>query len=169
MIIDVTSTKSFTINIGRQGENDITKILFDCSGLVDEFGEGTLSCILQRKKTDEPYPVPLTYEEHIATWSVSDVDTFYAGTGKIQLSYAIGEQIKKSIIYKVKVEPSVISTSGDVPSPVKSYLDQMVEIGTQVHEDALSAKASAQEAESYAENLHFDDDGNGNVTIRIGG
>lgn len=35
MIIDVMSTKSFIINLGRQGENDITEIVFDYSGLAE--------------------------------------------------------------------------------------------------------------------------------------
>ena len=206
MIIDVTSTKSFTINIGRQGENDITEIMFDYSGLVEEYGEGTLSCIVQRKKTDDPYPTILTAENHIATWNVSSVDTAYAGTGKIQLSYVVDEQIKKSIIYKIKVEPSILPTSEDPPEPIKNYLDQIVEIGTQVHSDAERISGLADEvietAETAESNINqtassavasatsalntitakeeqvlrdlsslitFSDDGDGNITITIGG
>ena len=206
MIIDVTSTKTFTINLGRQGENDITEIVFDYSGLVEEYGEGTLSCIVQRKKTDDPYPTILTAENHMATWMVSSVDTAYAGTGKIQLSYMVDEQIKKSIIYKIKVEPSILPTSEDPPEPIKNYLDQMVEIGTQVHSDAERISGLADEvietAETAESNINqtassavasatsalntitakeeqvlrdlsslitFSDDGDGNITIAIGG
>lgn len=199
MIIDVTSTKTFTINLGRQGENDITEIVFDYSGLVEEYGEGTLSCIVQRKKTDDPYPTILTVEDHMATWSVSSTDTAYAGTGKIQLSYMVDEQIKKSIIYKTKVEPSILPTSEEPPDPIKNYLDQMVEIGTQVHADAESVSGLASEITETAETaettitetatsavntinakeeqvlqdlsslITFSDDGDGNISITIGG
>ena len=199
MIIDVTSTKSFTINLGRQGENDITEIVFDYSGLVEEYGEGTLSCIVQRKKTDDPYPTILTVDNHMATWMVSSVDTSYAGTGKIQLSYMVDEQIKKSIIYKTKVEPSILPTSEEPPEPIKNYLDQMVEIGTQVHADAESVSGLVDEISETAETaetnitqtattavstinakeeqvlqdlsslITFSDDGGGNISITIGG
>ena len=199
MIIDVTSTKTFTINLGRQGENDITEIVFDYSGLVEEYGEGTLSCIVQRKKTDDPYPTILTVDNHMATWSVSSTDTAYAGTGKIQLSYMVDQQIKKSIIYKTKVEPSIIPTSEEPPEPIKNYLDQMVEIGTQVHADAESVSGLVDEISETAETaetnitqtattavstinakeeqvlqdlsalITFSDDGDGNISITIGG
>ena len=199
MIIDVTSTKTFTINLGRQGENDITEIVFDYSGLVEEYGEGTLSCIVQRKKTDDPYPTILTVDNHMATWSVSSTDTAYAGTGKIQLSYMVDQQIKKSIIYKTKVEPSIIPTSEEPPEPIKNYLDQMVEIGTQVHADAESVSGLVDEITETAETaetnitqtattavstinakeeqvlqdlsalITFSDDGDGNISITIGG
>lgn len=151
MIIDVTSTKTFTINLGRQGENDITEVVFDYSGLADEYGEGTLSCIVQRKKTDDPYPAILTSENHMATWSVSSSDTAYAGTGKIQVSYAVNEQIKKSVIYKIKVEPSIIPISEEPPDPIQNYLDQMVEIDTRVHNDAERISGFADEIEEIAE------------------
>lgn len=188
MIIDVMSTKSFTINLGRQGENDITEIVFDYSGLVEEYGEGTLSCIVQRKKTDDPYPTVLTAEDHMATWNVSSADTAYAGTGKIQLSYVVDEQVKKSIIYKIKVEPSILPTSEEPPEPIQNYLDQMVEIGTQVHEDAETVSGLADDITETAETaistietkeeqvlqdltslITFSDDGDGNITITIGG
>lgn len=188
MIIDVTSTKSFTINLGRQGENDITEIIFDYSGLAEEYGEGVLSCIVQRKKTDDPYPALMTAENHMATWNVSSADTAYAGTGKIQLSYVVDEQVKKSIIYKIKVEPSILPTSEEPPEPIQNYLDQMVEIGTQIHADAESVSGLADEITETAETaistietkeeqvlqdltslITFSDDGDGNITISIGG
>ena len=188
MIIDVMSTKSFTINLGRQGENDITEIVFDYSGLAEEYGEGTLSCIVQRKKTDDPYPTVLTAEDHMATWNVSNADTAYAGTGKIQLSYVVDEQIKKSIIFKTKVEPSIIPISEEPPEPIQNYLDQMIEIGTQVHADAETVSGLVDEIEETAETaistietkeeqvlqdltslITFSDDGDGNITISIGG
>lgn len=151
MIIDVTSTKSFAINLGRQGENDITEIIFDYSGLAEEYGEGILSCIVQRRKGDDPYPALMTAVDHMATWNVSSADTAYAGTGKIQLSYVVDEQVKKSIIYKIKVEPSILPTSEEPPEPIQNYLDQMVEIGTQVHADAETVSGLVDEIEETAE------------------
>ena len=94
MVINVASNSGITINLGRQGENDVKHIQFDYSGLAEKFGEGVLSCIVQRKDGGDPYPAVLTYEAHTATWSVSSTDTAYAGTGKIQLSYVVDEQIK---------------------------------------------------------------------------
>lgn len=115
MIIDVTSTKTFTIGLGRQGENKITRIVFDFSGFVQEYGEGNLSCVVQRRKGDVPYLATMTTDGHMATWLVTNTDTAYAGTGKVQLSFIAGDQIKKSVIYKTKVEQSIVM-DGDDPS-----------------------------------------------------
>ena len=188
MVINVASNSGITINLGRQGENDVKHIRFDFSGLAEKFGEGVLSCIVQRKDGDDPYPAVLTYEGHTATWSVSSTDTAYAGTGKIQLSYMVNEQIKKSVIYKTKVEPSILPTSEEPPEPIKNYLDQMVEIGTQVHADAESVSGLASEITETATSavntinakeeqvlqdlsalITFSDDGDGNISITIGG
>lgn len=199
MVINVASNSGITINLGRQGENDVKHIQFDYSGLAEKFGEGVLSCIVQRKDGDDPYPAVLTYDNHMATWSVSSTDTAYAGTGKIQLSYMVDEQIKKSIIYKIKVEPSILPTSEEPPEPIQNYLDQMVEIGTQVHADAESVSGLASEITETAETaetnitetatsavntinakeeqvlqdlsslITFSDDGDGNISIAIGG
>ena len=168
IIIDVSSNRNYTVSLGKQGENEVRTIAFDYSKLAEKYGEGTLACIVSRPK-DVPYPAVLTVEGHTAVWSVNNADTAYSGYGRIQLSYSVGEQVKKSVIYKTYVDPSIVPEGGTPPEPIPSYIDQLVEIGNQVHEDAESARESAQEAESYAENLHFEDDGEGNITIRIGG
>lgn len=163
-------------------------IEFDFSAFVEEFGEGQITLVVQRKKDDDPYPVVLDVDGAKATWNITNVDTAYKGTGKIQLSYVVGEQIKKSLIYKIKVDASVVPASEEPPEPIQNYLDQMIEIGEQVHEDAQSVDAKIEEIdqavidaeaeieqkkeevlEDISELITFSDTGNGNISIEIGG
>lgn len=164
MEIDVRSGTSGTINIGRQGENAVKTITFDYSVFVEEFGDGVLTLVVQRRKDDEPYPVLLETEDNKATWTVTSTDTAYKGTGKIQLSYVVDEQIKKSVIYKIKIEPSVIAETEEPPEPIKTYLDQMIEIGSQVQSDAEDVREIASDLKTT-----YSDDGYGNIEIQIGG
>lgn len=135
MIIDVGSDKSVTINLGRQGENAVTEVTFDFSAFYDEFGQGSIALVMQRTKVDEPYPIIMDVDDTYATWTVSSTDTAYKGTGKVQLFYIVNKQIKKSVIFKTRVEPSI--ETEDLPDdPYMSYLEQMVVLGTEVRNNA---------------------------------
>lgn len=135
MIIDVGSDKSVTINLGRQGENAVTEVTFDFSAFYDEFGQGSIALVMQRTKVDEPYPIIMDVDGTYATWTVSSTDTAYKGTGKVQLFYIVNKQIKKSVIFKTRVEPSI--ETEDLPDdPYMSYLEQMVVLGTEVRNNA---------------------------------
>lgn len=135
MIVDVGSDKSVTINLGRQGENAVTEVTFDFSAFYDEFGQGSIALVMQRTKLDEPYPIILDVDGTEATWTVSSIDTAYKGTGKVQLFYIVNKQIKKSVIFKTKVEASI--ETEDLPDdPYLSYLEQMTAIGADVKSSA---------------------------------
>ena len=135
MIIDVGSDKSVTIDLGRQGENAVTEVTFDFSAFYDEFGQGSIALVMQRTKVDEPYPIIMDVDGTYATWTVSSTDTAYKGTGKVQLFYIVNKQIKKSVIFKTRVEPSI--ETEDLPDdPYMSYLEQMVVLGTEVRNNA---------------------------------
>lgn len=135
MIVDVGSDKSVTINLGRQGKNAVTEVTFDFSAFYDEFGQGSIALVMQRTKLDEPYPIILDVDGTEATWTVSSIDTAYKGTGKVQLFYIVNKQIKKSVIFKTKVEASI--EAEDLPDdPYLSYLEQMVAIGADVKSSA---------------------------------
>lgn len=77
MIIDVSMPAPERLELGRQGENEVTTFTFDASAWVAEYGPGELTLVAQRMGDTDPYPVAL--EENV--WTVSSADTAVPGYG----------------------------------------------------------------------------------------
>ena len=153
------SERPVIIVIGQQGENDAENIQVDYSEWIEKYGSGIITAEYQRPDMTYPYPVTLTMADGIATWTVSETDVTWEDsgngncgkmTGFVQLVYKVGEIVKKTVIWPVQVNKS-LGTSGPVPDPVQSWIDQMVELGAVVAENAAKAEQAAADAESYAE------------------
>ena len=140
-------TNPFTLRIGRQGENETTQVEFDVGAFVTEFGAGQPQLVVRRCSDTSPYPVVLTVDGNVATWTVTATDTAKAGHGKAQLIYYVNSQIAKTVTYTIYVAPSV--SQGNVPpDPYESYLEQMTEIGAQVAQSAEEVRTAVSQAES---------------------
>lgn len=153
------SERPVIIVIGQQGENDAENIQVDYTEWIEKYGSGIITAEYQRPDMSYPYPVTLTMADGIATWTVSETDVTWEDsengscgkmTGFVQLVYKAGEIVKKTVIWPVQVNKS-LGASGPVPDPVQSWIDQMVELGAVVAENAAKAEQAAADAESYAE------------------
>lgn len=124
--INVTLGDATQLNLplGRQLENEVTEVVFDFSAWNTTYGAGTLSLSVQRKGDEMPYPVTMTVSGTNATWEVTDTDTARKGTGKAQLTYTVGDAVKKSVIYKFTVYES-LGTNGEYPAPGETWVDEM--------------------------------------------
>lgn len=124
--INVTLGDATQLNLplGRQLENDVTEVVFDFSAWNTTYGAGTLSLSVQRKGDEMPYPVTMTVSGTDATWEVTDTDTARKGVGKAQLTYTVGDAVKKSVIYKFTVYES-LGTNGEYPAPGETWVDEM--------------------------------------------
>lgn len=135
------------LRIGLQGENGVTQVEFDVGSFAEEFGAGQPQLVVQRCSDVSPYPVVLTVEGDVATWTVTATDTAKAGHGKAQLIYYVDSQIAKTVTYTIYVAPSV--SQGNVPpDPYESYLEQMTEIGAQVAQSAEDVRDAVEQAET---------------------
>ena len=105
-----------SITIGREGENDVTALVFDDSiaQWQAEHGPGTVTLLMQRQGDASPYPVTLEISGTEAVWHVSAVDTAVPGYARCQLSYLVDDKIAKSRKYVLFVEDS-LGTAGPVP------------------------------------------------------
>ena len=57
------------IKLGRRGENQARKVVFDVLGKWrDGYGEGVASLIVQRNGDAQPYPVTVTEEDGALVW-----------------------------------------------------------------------------------------------------
>lgn len=124
--INVTLGDATQLNLplGRQLENEVTEVVFDFSAWKTTYGTGTLSLSVQRKGDEMPYPVTMTVSGTNATWEISDTDTAKKGVGKAQLTYTVGDAVKKSVIYKFTVYES-LGTNGEYPAPGETWKDEM--------------------------------------------
>lgn len=115
------------IKLGRRGENQARKVVFDVLGKWREgYGEGVASLIVQRNGDAQPYPVTLTEEDGALVWRVSSVDTAVVGEGAAELRYTVGDTIVKSQVYKTRVRET-LEDSGETPPPAyKSWVDEVL-------------------------------------------
>lgn len=116
------------INLGRRGENQARKVVFDVLEKWREgYGEGVASLIVQRNGDAQPYPVTVTEEDGALVWRVSSVDTAVAGEGAAELRYTVGDTIVKSQIYKTRVRDT-LEDSGEAPPPAyQSWVDEVLQ------------------------------------------
>lgn len=116
------------INLGRQGENQARKVVFDVlRAWREEFGStGAASLIVQRSEDTAPYPVTLGEENGMLTWTVGAADTAYAGEGKAELRYTVGSTVVKSCIYKTVVRATLGDGTSEPPEAYQSWVDEVL-------------------------------------------
>lgn len=122
--VDLSTGEALNLPIGRQGENNVTQVIFDFSALKTEFGSGTLSLSVKRPKEYVPYAQTMTVSGTNATWLVNETDTGNFGCGEIQLTYTVSGKVAKTVIYKYTVLRS-IGADGEYPIPGQTWQEEM--------------------------------------------
>lgn len=136
--------KSKTLIIGKQGENVSRSFVFDFSAWESAFGEGTLTLFVKRHSDSAAYPVLLSIAGNRATWNVSDIDTAKAGTGALEIRYAVDGVVVKSETFNSYVYPSITATDDPAPDPYESWIETLVTLGETTQINAQRAEAAAQ-------------------------
>ena len=154
--VDVSSARIPVLEVGYQGENEVTDVLFDISSWIAEFGEGVAQLRVKRpgNSEEESYVLSLTITDGIALWTVSETDTFNKGNGKVQLSYLVGNIVKKAVIYPYKVGKSIVGADNPV-DPFDSWIERSKAwaIGETLYGDAVpeTDETYQNNAKYYAE------------------
>jgi hypothetical protein len=115
-----------TIPLGRQGENLARTIYFELSELISNYGEGTATLVYLRSRDSAPYVCDTTQSGSMLSWTPTDTDTAYAGAGKCELRWVVGETLAKSIVYRTSVTESITGDS-TVPSEYESWYEALLE------------------------------------------
>ena len=132
-----------TIPLGRQGENLARTIYFELSELISNYGEGTATLVYLRSKDSAPYVCDTTQSGIMLSWTPTDTDTAYAGAGKCELRWVVGETLAKSIVYRTSVTESITGDS-TVPSEYESWYEALLEHISEyeIASDQIAANAS---------------------------
>lgn len=115
-----------TIPLGRQGENLARTIYFELSELISNYGEGTATLVYLRSRDSAPYVCDTTQSGSMLSWTPTDTDTAYAGAGKCELRWVVGDVLAKSIVYRTSVTESITGDS-TVPSEYESWYEALLE------------------------------------------
>lgn len=134
-------TTQHGIPLGRQGENDVTQIVFP---QPEELLSQNWTLIHQRPGDVSPYPVSVDMSAQGVIWNVTSGDTAENGTGEAQLiCTGPNGEVLKSFTYITVVSKS-LCVPGEPPDPVKPWYEKIMEQigqgGVNVTElDALAA------------------------------
>ena len=148
------------IDLGRQGENLATQVIYDLSDWIAEYGDGTAELIHKRVGDLQPYPVAAVREGNTLIWTVTSTDTAVAtkppsGYGKCELRWYSGDVLAKSKTWKTMVSQAMDTPSETAPpDPEQGWVDQVLAAGA-------SAKEAADKAFSALSNAPYIGD-NGN-------
>ena len=149
IIATVTTDSGAILPLGRQGEHGVRQVRFDLSYLIETFGEGTAILVHQRSQDLAPYIVSAVQDGDRLEWTVMDADTAYKGFGKAEIRWTVGDDLAKTVTYKTSVQRSLTEQT-EIPEPLESWYDQMLEQIGNSQEYAEQAAQSAETAQQAA-------------------
>ena len=154
----VPATSNALLFLGKKGENLATQVIFPfVKEWAELYGEGTFQLIYQRYGDNAPYAVALSTDEENVMWPVTNTDTDKVGSGKCELQYYVTDEnenqiLAKSVTFITKVVESLDNAGETPPEPWESWIEQILEAGSDAEQSAIDAAESAQEASGYADN-----------------
>ena len=133
MIINANS--SSVLHIGRVGENNATKVVFDISKWIEEYGNGEVTLVIEQNgvisliKTSDP---ALQFEGNKVTWLVSDAFTKMEDRGQCELYYSIDNVKVRSVLFDIVVTKSLDGYEEVPPTPYDGWISQILDASAKV-------------------------------------
>ena len=146
------------IKIGRQGEHLTQEVTIDCNAWL---GAGSVleGCQLMiaaiRPGEHEIYMPTVTVAAGVITWPIRDQDTARGGWGRGEVRAMKDGKIKKSAVFRTRVEPSLEGTGGTPVTPpdwVQTILDSVATCTAAATQAAAAAAAAAESSAAAARN-----------------
>lgn len=133
------------VPIGRRGENAVTEIAFS------RYEDFNAQVSFLRPGAQDPYPVTPTIDGDFIIWTISNVDTAEAGSGKVEVVFFEGDKVKKTQTY-LTLCANTLGPVGEVPDPLESWYQDILRAAAEAVRGASDSEEYAEEAKSYAEN-----------------
>ena len=150
----INASPDRTIQIGYEGEDNVTKIIFRYDSEWLSHGSGTFSIRVLRHGENEAYnatKVRVDKDDMELEMTVTDVELSVRGSGEMQIVYAGADFIKKSPIYTYNVNRAIDTLvnppDGSIITAIIESLSELRdEIGL-ISSDDISARVKAIEEE----------------------
>lgn len=158
-MIQIDANCLTAISLGRQGENEARQIVFDLSGWMREYGDGSAELIHHLSGASAPYPVAAIRDGSRLVWTVSNSDTAEASStdpiGHCELRWRVDSVLVKSRIWPTWVTPALPTPSGTAPpAPEQGWVEQVLEAAAAAVTSADladNAQKAAEMAQTKAE------------------
>ena len=124
--INYTPSRTASLNLGRQMENEALAIVFDLSGFIAAYGDGTAVLVHQRPSDAAPYIVNAVQDGTTLTWTVTNKDTAFAGRGEAELRWMVDDVLAKSVVFPTRIKAS-ITADETIPDALRSWYDAMID------------------------------------------
>lgn len=118
-MVTVNACKTKLILLGRVGENDHTRVIFDTvvQEWLAEYPSAVIGLYNRPARQDQAYPVAnIQREGDTVVWTVKSADVSEQGRGQCELVAVDGETIVKSAIFDTTVLPA-LDGSATPPAP----------------------------------------------------
>ena len=165
-MVDIYAHPGESLAIGRRGENDARRVVFDLSAWRGDYGEGTVQLLHQRAGDESPYPCTLTVEGDTAYWLIRAADVDKAGWGSAQLHYYVGDTLAKSAIWRTVTADALSDPSEPPEDPARAWfaaireqIGNLDELTTEAKDNLVAAINEAAKTGSGA----------GSVSMRVSG
>lgn len=160
-MIDIPVQSGEVVNLGRVGENQARRVIFDVAEWNAEYPSATITLLNEPTGATDAYPVPnVTVDGDNVYWIIESADVPKYGCGRCELIATQDEVIVKSEIYGT-VTQRALDDTGEAPEPWESW--QQVFAG--MVQEANEAIAEAQRILEQIDELVYVD---GN-TITVNG
>ena len=124
------------IYLGKQGENQIRQVRFTDVPIWNRvYGEGVCELWHTRCDEEEPYQVPLEYDNGCGIWSVCTYDTALNGNGSCELRYIVNGEVVKAETYITKVLAlEDVTSEEDSAELFSGWVEEVLEAKAKVEE-----------------------------------
>lgn len=141
----INAAQTGVLPLGRLGENEATKVIFDISAFVGEYPNAAIGLYNQRSGDRRAYPVAnITVSGNTAEWLITNTELTKTGNGQCELVAIQDSTVVKSQIFCTVVFDA-LDGSGSAPDPWDSWQDQFIELKN----EAVEAASDANEAASH--------------------
>jgi len=122
--------QSAVVRIGFVGENEHTRVIFDCKKVFDEY-PSALAALTVQPPEGAAYPAVVVRDGDLVYWDIYDSDLVYDGRGEGQLAFSENGKAVRSFVFKTVIDRSIVPT-GEVPEPLDDFLTRAGEALTAI-------------------------------------
>jgi hypothetical protein len=131
--------------IGRQGENNATAVVFDCSAFAEIYGEGAAELLCKRPGDTTPYPCAAEQSGNLLSWAITETDTAKRGVGQIELRWYVKDTLAKSVLFHTTILGALSTNVEDEEDePHKAWMDTVLSAGVEAKANAAESKQNAE-------------------------